>query len=84
MELPAQGWSTLSVQLPILGNDAEGKDYLPLMDEVAPRLDAAVAWLRGKGYADIVIVAHSLGAAMASDYLAGGDRGVSAFVGIGT
>lgn len=81
--LPEHGWTTLSLQLPILGNEAAGEDYLPLMDEVAPRLDAGIAYLKERGYGTIVVVAHSLGAAMASDYLAGGDHGVAAFVGIG-
>ncbi|RCX31346.1 alpha/beta fold hydrolase [Thioalbus denitrificans] len=81
--LPEHGWTTLSLQLPILGNEAAGEDYLPLMDEVAPRLDAGIAYLKERGYGTVVVVAHSMGAAMASDYLAGGDRGVAAFVGIG-
>jgi pimeloyl-ACP methyl ester carboxylesterase len=81
--LPDEGWSTLSLQLPILPNEADVKDYAPLMDEVAPRIDAGIAFLREQGAEDIVIVAHSLGASMATDYLAGGERDVKAFVGIG-
>ena len=84
-QLPDHGWATLSVQLPILPNEAEPPEYAPLFDEVAPRLQAAIAFLKAKGIKNIVIVAHSLGAAMATDYLANGkpDRAVRAFVGIG-
>jgi pimeloyl-ACP methyl ester carboxylesterase len=81
--LPAAGWSTLSVQMPILPNEAESKDYAPLFDEVAPRLDAAVAYLKGQGYSDIVIVAHSLGASMASYYLAQHPQAAAGLVAIG-
>ncbi len=60
--LPQQGWSTLSIQMPVLPNEATTADYAPLFDEVAPRLDAAVAYLKGKGADRIAIIAHSLGA----------------------
>lgn len=81
--LPAQGWSTLSLQMPVLANDAPHKDYAPLFDEVAPRIEAGVAFLKEKGAKRIVIVAHSLGAAMASYYLSGGAQDIAAFVGVG-
>jgi pimeloyl-ACP methyl ester carboxylesterase len=69
-ELPEHGWSTLSVQMPILANDAPMKDYLPLFDEVAPRLNAAIGYLREQGNKTIVIIAHSLGASMAARFIA--------------
>ena len=81
--LPTAGWSTLSVQMPILPNEAESEAYAPLFDEVAPRLDAAIAYLKDQGYSDIVIIAHSLGASMASHYLAQHPEAVSGFVAIG-
>jgi len=81
--LPAEGWSTLSIQMPILPNEAEAKDYAPLFDEVAPRIDAGIAYLKEKGAKQVVIVAHSLGAAMASYYLSNHPNAVAAYVGIG-
>ncbi len=36
--LTEHGWHTLSIQMPILPNDAEYPEYAPLYDEVAPRL----------------------------------------------
>jgi pimeloyl-ACP methyl ester carboxylesterase len=69
-ELPEHGWSTLSIQMPILANDAPLKDYLPLFDEAGPRIEAAVKFLRDQGNNTIVLIGHSLGAAMAASYLA--------------
>lgn len=83
-ELPEQGWHTLSLQMPILANEKEVEDYAPLFSEVAPRLDAAVAFLKERGVKKIVIVAHSLGASMAAHYLASKPRAeIAAFVVIG-
>ena len=82
--LPEHGWHTLSIQMPILGNDAKSEDYVPLLNEVAPRMNAAVALLKQKGVKNIVLVAHSLGATMSSAYLADKpDPAIRAFVGIG-
>jgi len=67
--LPERGWSTLSLQMPILPNEAETSEYLPLMDEVAPRIDAGIAYLKQQGIDRIVLVGHSLGATMALKYL---------------
>ena len=84
-ELPESGWSTLSIQMPILSNQAKIKDYLAIFEDVAPRINAAMTFLHARGIANVALVGHSLGAAMGADYLAkhnsGGD--IRAFVGIG-
>lgn len=83
-DLPEHNWSTLSIQLPVLGNHAPLKDYLPLFDEVAPRIDAAIENLRQRGAKNIVLIGHSLGASMAASYLAGtGKQNINGFVAIG-
>lgn len=83
-ELPAYGWSTLSVQMPILPNEAKEEDYVPLFSEVAPRMNAAIKFLKDKDINNIVIVAHSLGSAMAAYYLRDKpDSTVKALVAIG-
>ena len=83
-QLPDYGWLTLSVQLPVLANEAEYKDYVPLFKEVAPRINAGVKFLKSKGIKNIVIVAHSLGSSMAGYYLAKKpDPAIRAFVAIG-
>ncbi|MBK1621309.1 hypothetical protein CKO42_23410 [Lamprobacter modestohalophilus] len=81
--LPERGWSTLSVQMPVLANDATGADYAALMDEVAPRLEAAIAYLRAQGAGQVVLIAHSLGATMSNQYLAQHPQAAEAFVAIG-
>ncbi len=68
-EFPDYGWATLSIQMPILGNDKTVKDYIPLLKEVNGRIDAAVQFLKKKNIQNIVIAAHSLGTTMANQYL---------------
>ena len=83
-QLPEHGWSTLSLQLPVLNNKAEYKDYIPLFKEVAPRINAGVAFFKSKGIRNIVIVAHSLGSSMAAYYMANKpDSAIQAFVAVG-
>jgi len=83
-QLPDHGWSTLSIQLPVLGNEAEYKEYIPLFKDVAPRIKAGVAFLKSKGIQNVVIIAHSLGASMAAHYMANKpDPAIRAFVAIG-
>lgn len=68
--LTERKWSTLSIQLPILANDARHEEYGPLFKDVAPRIQAATDYLLAQGAQTIVLVSHSLGAAMATHYLA--------------
>ena len=68
--LPEAGWHTLSLQLPILGNDAEEKEYAALLDEVPSRLRAGVDFLKTRGIDRVVIIGHSMGNTMAAYYLA--------------
>jgi pimeloyl-ACP methyl ester carboxylesterase len=69
-QLPQHGWSTLSLQMPVLAADAEVPDYYPIFSEVPPRIDAGIRFLQEQGIDNIVIVAHSLGAQMATYWLA--------------
>ena len=70
VQLAAEGWNTLSLQMPILGNDATGKDYEPLMKEVPARIDAGIRHMAKAGAKKIIIVAHSMGSHMTNYYLA--------------
>jgi pimeloyl-ACP methyl ester carboxylesterase len=81
--LAERGMPTLSLQMPILRNEAEAIEYAPLMAEVDPRIDAGIRFLKAKGVQQIVIAGHSMGATMAAHYLAGGARDVTAFVAVG-
>ena len=82
--LPKRGWATLSLQMPVLANRADEHDYVPLFKFVPARIDAAVKFLQQQNIKRIVLVGHSLGAAMASNYLATShNKDINAFVGIG-
>jgi pimeloyl-ACP methyl ester carboxylesterase len=83
VELAAHNWSTLSIQMPVLANEAELAEYAPLFDEVAPRIDAAIGFLKANGAKEVVLIGHSLGAAMAAYYLSASKRDVQGFVAIG-
>ena len=67
------GITTLSIQMPILANDAEEAEYAPLFPEVPARFEAALAYLQDLGYEKISIVAHSMGASMATYYVSKSD-----------
>ena len=69
--LAESGLYTLSIQMPVLANDAAGKDYESLLPQAASRLDSAIGYLKEQGMNKIVIVAHSLGTEMVSYYLSG-------------
>jgi len=81
--LPESGWRTLSLQLPVLPNDASAQDYQPLMKEVPGRIDAGIKYLQSNGSKKVIIVAHSMGAEMASYYLAQAESSVAGYIGIG-
>lgn len=67
--LTDHGWHTLSIQMPVLLNDAEAHEYAPLLDEVAGRVNAAIEYLDNAGQQQIVIIAHSMGATMTMRYM---------------
>jgi len=83
VELTRHNWNTLSIQMPILPNEAEYPEYAPLYDEVAPRVDAAIEYLKNHGSIDIVLIGHSQGAAMTAYYLSKSKQDVKGFVAIG-
>ena len=76
-------WRTLSIQMPILPNEAEYPEYAPLYDEVAPRINAAIEYLQKNGAKEIVLIGHSQGAAMTAYYLSTSKPKVGGFVAIG-
>ncbi len=82
-QLPEYGWTTLSIQTPVLDNDASFIDYAPLFDEVAGRIDTAIALLKSKGINNIALIGHSLGATMGAYYLSSNSKAsIRGFVGI--
>ncbi|RTZ60335.1 MAG: DUF3530 domain-containing protein [Gammaproteobacteria bacterium] len=82
--LPDQGWSTLSLQMPVLGATATMNDYAAELDEADARIDAAVEYLQSRKVKKIILIGHSLGAAMGSHYLAQRPASpIQVFVGLG-
>jgi alpha-beta hydrolase superfamily lysophospholipase len=67
--LAEEGYTTLSIQLPVLPSTAILGLYVPLYPDARERFQLAVDFLKSKGYKDIAIVSHSLGATMANQYL---------------
>ncbi len=81
--LTEHDWNTLAIQMPILPNEAEYQEYAPLYDEVAPRINAAIEYLKDNGVKQIVLIGHSQGATMAAYYLSTSKQPVAGFVAIG-
>jgi pimeloyl-ACP methyl ester carboxylesterase len=69
VKLAERGYTTLSIQLPVLGGGAKIGDYIPTYDDAGERFALAGKFLVDKGYKNIAIVSHSLGATMANQYL---------------
>ena len=79
--LPDAGYTTLSIQLPVLPGTAKLGDYWPVYGDASERFQLAVDYLKARGYRNIAIVSHSLGATMANQYLINtDDRTVKAWV----
>ena len=74
-KLAEAGYSTLSIQMPVLPGTAKVGDYLPTFPDASERFALATAWLRGQGFRKLAIVSHSLGATMANYYLIHPDSG---------
>lgn len=49
------GYTTLSIQMPVLARNAGYKDYVALFPDAAERLKIAVAYLKAKGYRRIAV-----------------------------
>ncbi len=83
--LPDHGYSTLSIQMPVLAADARGDAYPPTFPDAAVRLGRAAAWLKAKGYGKVAIVSHSLGSRMSYVHLTrDSGKEIAAWVSIGS
>ena len=83
VEMAAHGWNTLSIQMPILHNEAQYEEYVALYPEVPLRLRAAEAFLKDRGIQTLLIAAHSQGATMSSYYLSRHPSDVKGLIAIG-
>lgn len=87
--LTGSGWSTLSVQMPVLEKQAKYYDYVPLFPKAITRIEAAIAYAReqiktNQAENKVVLIAHSCGAHMAMAWLDTDTfESIDAYVGIG-
>jgi hypothetical protein len=82
--LPAHGWNTLALQMPVLEKDASYYDYVPVFPEAIPRIEAGIRYLREQGIKRIVLIAHSCSVHMSMAWLEQqGDAQLAAYIGIG-
>lgn len=82
--LPDHGYTTLSIQMPILAVDAKPEAYVEHFPEAVERLQLAVAYLKRKGYKRITLVSHSMGSRMSHGYMIRNPTEVSAWAALGT
>ncbi len=83
-QLPAKGWRTLSLQMPVLEKSAKYYDYVPLFSNARYRIEAGVDYLRDQGIENVILFAHSCGAHMAMDFIRqGGESEINAYIGAG-
>ena len=81
--LADQGYTTLSIQMPILAVDAQSNAYGPTMPEAVERLQLAANFLKAKGYKKIAIVSHSMGSRMSHEYMARNPADIAAWASLG-
>jgi pimeloyl-ACP methyl ester carboxylesterase len=82
-KLADAGYSTLSVQMPVLTAEATPEDYVALLPIAALRIKAAVQSMQIKGYKKIALVSHSMGSRMSNEYLLTGHSAIDVWVAIG-
>lgn len=83
VKLPAHGWSTLSLQMPLLASSSRAAAYAPLFGVAGARIQAGIAFLHKQGVRHIVLLGHGLGAAMGAWFIAQHrNAGIETFVGI--
>jgi len=81
--LPDHGYTTLSIQMPILAVDAKPEAYAAHFPEAIERLQLAIRLLKGKGHKRIAVVTHSMGSRMIHTYMARNLAEVSAWATLG-
>jgi alpha/beta superfamily hydrolase len=78
------GYTTLSIQMPVLASDARQEAYRPLFPEAGERIAAALRYLREKRYERVVLLSHSLGSWMSNAWLVKQEKpGYAAWVCLG-
>ncbi|SFV89016.1 hypothetical protein MNB_SUP05-SYMBIONT-5-355 [hydrothermal vent metagenome] len=81
--LAERGINTLSVQMPVLANDADVHQYLPLLNDADQRIRSAVNYIKSQNLNSDYLIAHSLGGVMSAHYLNNKPQPFKKFVAIG-
>ena len=82
--LTEAGWTTLSLQMPVLEKDAKYYDYLEIIPLSFARLEAGVRYLREQNYQWVALIAHSCSVHMSMAWIKQvGDGQIDAYAGIG-
>ena len=82
--LAEEGWTTLSIQLPVLEKGKTYYDYVPILPFSHPRIRQAIEFLTEQGEKQIFIAAHSCGAHMANSWLTlNGDNLIDGYIAMG-
>ena len=77
------GWSTLSIQMPILSPEEPVAEYGKTLSLASSRLQAAVDYLHAWEIEPIILLGYSFGAAQAANYLASNKpEDIKAFVSV--
>jgi len=82
-QLPEFGWSTFSIQMPILSPDEPVAEYGKTLKVAKSRLNAAIDYLHTREIEQIILLGYSFGAVQVASYLASGkNKNVKAFVSV--
>jgi hypothetical protein len=82
--LVERGYSTLSLQMPVLEKEAKYYDYTPIFEFAHARIEAGLRYLRENGHRKVILLAHSCGVHMAMDWIGeNGDDSIDAYIGLG-
>jgi hypothetical protein len=80
-QLAEAGWSTLSLQMPVLEVGAKYYDYLPTFPDADRRIEAGIQFMRERVDGPLVLFGHSCGAHMAMHWFdSAGDASIDALI----
>jgi len=78
------GFNTLSLQMPVLANDASPQQYYNfLLNDASNRIESAIKFLKTQNQNVDLIIAHSMGTVMASYFLANKKHNIKKYIAIG-
>lgn len=82
--LPEYGWTTLSIQLPVIAAENQIENYGKTLARASSRIEAAISALHELKFRNIVAIGHSFGAASVLSYFQKADgRRIVALAAIG-